>query len=276
MLSYSVVHHHTTTEQDMNLQAVLTLYDQEQRCDIEYPDARREAAPPVIRGIDLFGYRSFINYSHLEGQDVDRVIDEQIRYFESLGHDFEWKVFSHDFPQDLSERLRARGFDVEESDTIMAFDLQTAPDKLLQPVPQQVRRVLDPAGIDDVMMVENTVWGEDMNWLGDRLRQQLRETPDYVSVYVAYADERPVSSAWITFHKGHFAGLWGGSTLEQYRGQGWYTALLAARMQEARSRGVRYLTIDASPMSRPIVEKFGFQVITTATECVWHAKTTRT
>lgn len=260
----------------MNIQEVLALYDQEQRRDIEYPDARREEAPPVIRGIDHFGYQSFINYSELEGQDVDKVIDEQIRYFESLGHDFEWKVFSHDYPPDLKDRLSTRGFEIGETDTILVFDLQTAPDRLLQPVSQDVRRILDPAGVDDVMAVQNTVWNEDLNWLGDRLRQQLDEQADYVSVYVAYVDERPVSSAWITFHKGHFAGLWGGSTLEAYRGQGWYTALLAARVQEARARGVRYLTIDASPMSRPIVEKSGFQAIATATECVWHSKTTRT
>ena len=256
----------------MNIPDVLALYDQEQRRDIEYPDARREVAPPIIRGIDHAGRRSFICYSKLEGHEIDRVIDEQIRHFESLGHDFEWKVFSHDYPSDLVDRLGARGFEIEEEETILVLDLQNVPDKLLQPVSRNVRRILDPSGIDDVLMVENTVWGEDMGWLGDRLRQQLRETPDYVSVYLAYVDERPVSSAWITFHAGHFAGLWGGSTLEEYRGQGMYTALLAARVQEARARGVSYLTIDASSMSRPIVEKFGFQVITMTTPCVWYAE----
>jgi predicted acetyltransferase len=123
------------------------------------------------------------------------------------------------------------------------------------------------------MTVETVVWGEDMNWLGDRLRQQLEETPEYVSVYVGYVDGCPASSAWITFHKGsQFAGLWGGSTRVEYRGRGLYTALLAARVQEAQARGVRYLTIDASPMSRPIVEKYGFQAITTATACMWYVK----
>ena len=256
----------------MNTRQILALYDQEQRRDIEYPDARREVAPPVIREIDHAGERSFISYSQLEGQDVNRVIDEQIRYFESLGHDFEWKVFSHDYPADLKERLAARGFEIEEEETILVLDLQNAPDKLLEPVPPNVRRIVDPAGIDDVLLVETTVWNEAMSWLGDRLRHALRNIPEYLSVYVAYVDDRPVSSAWIMFPKGHFAGLWGGSTLEAYRGQGLYTALLAVRVQEARSRGVRYLTIDASPMSRPIVEKFGFQVIAMSTPCVWYVK----
>ena len=48
-----------------------------------------------------------------------------------------------------------------------------------------------------------------------------------------------------------------------------YTALLAARVQEARARGVPYLTIDAGEMSRPIVARHGFATITTATACEW-------
>jgi hypothetical protein len=40
-------------------------------------------------------------------------------------------------------------------------------------------------------------------------------------------------------------------------------------VQEARRRGYRFLTIDASPMSRPIVAKHGFQVLTYAHACEW-------
>lgn len=255
----------------MDLGGLLALYDREQRFEIEYPDARREEALPVVRGIDRMGMRSFINYSRLEGTDIDHVIDEQIRYFEAMGHEFEWKVFSHDYPPDLKERLRARGFECEDDETILILDLETVPAALLQPVTADVRRITDPAQIDDVMAVNQAVWDEDHTWLGDRLRDLLRNTPEYASIYVAYVDNQPVSSAWVTFHEGsQFAGLWGGSTVEAYRGRGLYTALLAVRVQEARSRGVRYLTIDASDMSRPIVEKFGFQAVSISTPCVWY------
>ena len=62
-------------------------------------------------------------------------------------------------------------------------------------------------------------------------------------------------------------GLWGGSTLPEYRKQGLYTALVKARVQEAIERGIRYLTIDASPMSRAVLEKFGFELMAYAWEC---------
>ena len=66
-----------------------------------------------------------------------------------------------------------------------------------------------------------------------------------------------------------FASLWGGSTLPELRKRGLYTSLLNARLEEARQRGFRYLTVDAGDMSRPILEKRGFRLLTHATACNW-------
>jgi predicted acetyltransferase len=57
-----------------------------------------------------------------------------------------------------------------------------------------------------------------------------------------------------------------------HRRRGLYTALLAARAQEARRRGARFLTVDASPMSQPILEKLGFRCISYAHEYRWRTK----
>jgi hypothetical protein len=40
-------------------------------------------------------------------------------------------------------------------------------------------------------------------------------------------------------------------------------------LQEAPQRGYRFLTVDASPMSRPILEKMGFQLIALSWPCQW-------
>lgn len=101
----------------------------------------------------------------------------------------------------------------------------------------------------------------------------MRTDASWLSLYAAYSDEGlPVSAARIQFSKeGTFASLWGGATISPYRNQGFYTALLAVRVQEARRRGFRFLTIDASPMSGPIVEKLGFRVLTMAEAFVHRA-----
>lgn len=79
----------------------------------------------------------------------------------------------------------------------------------------------------------------------------------------------------ITFYqRGQFASLGGAATLPNYRGRGLYTALLAIRVQEAKQRGVRFLDSEASPLSRPILEKFGFQRLTSAHLCEWQVKPT--
>jgi hypothetical protein len=54
-----------------------------------------------------------------------------------------------------------------------------------------------------------------------------------------------------------------------FRGRGLYQAVLAARVQAARRRGYRYLYIDASPMSRPIVARHGFEQLTTMQWFEW-------
>jgi len=61
----------------------------------------------------------------------------------------------------------------------------------------------------------------------------------------------------------------GGSTIPAYRKRGLYTAVLAARVQEAIQRGYRFLTIEAGAMSRPIVAAHGFQLLTTTWSYGW-------
>ena len=66
-----------------------------------------------------------------------------------------------------------------------------------------------------------------------------------------------------------FASLWGGAIVPEWRGQGIYRALAAARAAVAVQHGVRYLHSDCTDMSRPILERAGLRAITTTTPYVW-------
>jgi hypothetical protein len=258
----------------MNTAELITLFDQDQRIEIEFPETRREVMPHVVRHVDISGTgEGMITYSRLNAENVEEAIREQVRYFEGLGQDFEWKLYDYDQPPDLKERLAAHGFTIEEEEAIMVLDLELAPDVLWQPVRGDLQRITDPEKLADVVAIERQVWNEDFSWLGKFLGESLRSYPDQMSVYVAYVDGVPASAAWVYFPRhSQFASLWGGSTVSSFRKQGLYTALLAVRAQEARSRGVRYLTVDASPMSRPILEKFGFVRIAYSYPCKWERK----
>jgi GNAT superfamily N-acetyltransferase len=259
----------------VNITELRALYDQDQRQDVEYPFVRREVTPHVVRSVDLTGWRGYVIYSRLDAANADAVIAEQIAYFESLGQDFEWKLFEQDSPPDLRERLKAHGFEIGDEEAIMVLDMDSVPAVLLEPVRHNVRRITDPDQVKSVLSVQSQVWGDANDFLKERLATELRSVPDFISMYAVYADGMPVSSAWIDFPPhSRFAGLWGGATLPAYRQHGCYTALLAVRLQEARRRGAHFLTVDASPMSRPILEKFGFQRISTAYACTWRVQKT--
>lgn len=260
----------------MDTESLLTLYDQVQRIDIEYPDTRKERRPHVIRYVSETGGPHFILYSQLEGADVEAIIGEEQAYFSQIG-EVEWKVYGHDRPWDLRQRLAARGFEVDEPEAVMILDLAEArpgEDWTPHPAAEQagqvtIRRLEDPAELEDVQRIEEIVWGEDMSWVHRHLGPDMAR-PGYLSVYVAYVDERPACAGWMYFHaNGQFADLWGGSTVPEQRGRGLYTAVLNARLKEAADRGYRFVTIDASPMSRPIVAKHGFRLLTMAWACKW-------
>jgi GNAT superfamily N-acetyltransferase len=254
----------------MKISDLLALYDKEMRREFTIHKGRREVMPELIRHIyDDPKRHSFIVYNTVSEANADPVIEREKAYFQALGRRLEWKAYQHDLMPELHLRLASHGFEVEEEpDTIMVLDLNELPPVLAEPVTADVRLLQTPDEIDDVMAVEEPVWDKDFSWLKTELSNTMQERPEELSVYVGYVDGRPASSGWVYFHPGtHFASMWGGSTLAEYRKKGLYTALVAARVQEAIRRGYRFLTIDAGSMSRPIVARHGFQLLATAYEC---------
>lgn len=274
----------------MELRELIELFDQDQRIELNDPRYRREESMRVVRQAPLMpGRLGFVVYSNLDEQIADAAICAQIDRFTDLGIDFEWKLYDHDTPPDLKERLKKQGFIIEEAESIMVQDLEQAPSGLLKPVPLlygnmappsrqadrpgavfEIRRITEPVGLADVVEVEEAVWGVKMAWIYDHLGSYLRDYPELVSVYVAYVDGVPASAAWVFyFSDSVFASLWGGSTLMGQRGKGLYTALLAVRVQEAIQRRRRFLVVDASSMSRPILEKYRFHLLDYSSPCKW-------
>lgn len=206
----------------MNKTLITALYDQDQRKEVEYPGARREVTPHVVRHVDLSGRgEGAVIYTQLDETNVEGVIPEQVAYFESLGQDFEWKLYDYDQPPGLRARLEVHGFIVEEAEAIMVLDLEEASETLWQPVLHDVRRIRSLDQLADVLAVEQQVWGEDISGLGQYLAEALSKFPDQMSIYVAYVDGQPASAAWIYFpNHSQFASLWGGSTISRFRKRG--------------------------------------------------------
>ena len=247
-------------------QDLLQVFDRDERRSAEFPGLRREELPGLVRHVDLIGHSGMVIYSHLSADSVDATIREQIEYFRSIGQEFEWKVYRHDEPPDLLDRLAAHAFAIDETEAVLVLDLHENLPSLQSEAP--VRRVGSLDELREVASIKERVYGAGADDLLRHLSFEMDQAPDYLSVYVAYIDDVPAATAWIRFPQhSAFASLWGGSTLPEVRNRGLYTSLLAARIEEARQRGYRYVTVDARHMSRPILEKRGFRLLTYTTAC---------
>lgn len=256
----------------MDHATVLALHDRDLRegARPDGPGARVERTGGVVRQVaDEHGWNGVL-WSDLDETDADAAIAEQIAYFTGLGRDFEWKLYGHDLPTDLGQRLVAAGFTPEPQETLMVGEVSAL--SLDAQLPDGIRLLpaIDRAGVDLVADVHEKAFGTDSSRLRAQLLAQLAADPDTVVAVVALAGDEPVSAARMELVPGtRFAGLWGGGTVEAWRGRGIYRALVAHRAHIAADRGYRYLQVDASDQSRPILERLGLAPLTTTTPYVY-------
>ncbi|MFD9703963.1 GNAT family N-acetyltransferase [Lentzea sp. NPDC059081] len=219
----------------------------------------RPARPGFVAGAPDLG---------ITGQKLDELIARQRDFFAARGQQFEWKTWGHDIPADLPERLTRAGFEPDDRETVLIgrAEEMAAPVHLEDGI--TLRETRDEADIRKAVASSSEAFGKDVGFLTDYLLGK-KDDPDTVIV-LAEAQDRVVSSARLEVVKGtEFAGLWGGSTLQEWRGKGIYRALIARRAETALRRGVKYLQVDATEDSRPILERLGFVAVTTTTGYVW-------
>ncbi|MFL6168830.1 MAG: GNAT family N-acetyltransferase, partial [Ornithinibacter sp.] len=93
---------------------------------------------------------------------------------------------------------------------------------------------------------------------------------DGMELWVAEADGQMVSAGRLEpVPNTDVAGIWGGSTLEAWRGRGIYRALTAARARSALRLGKTIIHSDSTEFSRPILERSGFVKVSTTTPYTW-------
>jgi GNAT superfamily N-acetyltransferase len=233
---------------------------------------RVEQDGPLLRwvGGKNGGFIDYRDLGGLEGDEVDELIARQVRVFAERGERFEWKLHAHDQPPDLAQRLLAAGFIPEEVETVVIAPVSTVAGEPRLPDGVRLREVSARADLDRIAAMEEAVWGDGRNWLADSLEAEHAADPSALTIVVAEAGDDVVCAAWIRFAAGsEFASLWGGGTLPDWRGRGIYRAIVAYRANLAAQRRFRYVQVDASDDSRPILERLGFVAVTTTTPFIW-------
>lgn len=246
----------------MDIKQVMQDYNRYERIGMQdYVPGQRIAGRNLVKHVADEYDGSMICFFDFEGEDPESIVQAEVDFFSAKGKTFEWKVYGTDKPQDIGRLLKQMGFSEGEREAFMVLDLHERTLPLSSGNP--CIKITDAAGIHDMIRVQEEVWGQGFTDFERALVDELENNPRPQSIYVGYDGQLPVASSRVSFNgKSPFAGLWSGSTMAGYRGRGFYTDMLLARAEEALGRGIRYLTIDASDMSRPIVEKYGFRLVT--------------
>lgn len=232
----------------------------------ESPSTRIEHDGAIVRHVGSAQDWNAVVWSDLDLRTADAAIAAQVRYFGSLGLGFEWKRYGHDQPSDLGDRLEAAGLVPEETETLLVAAIDELDLDVVLPAGVQLRTVTDPAGVDLMIQVSEQAFGHSAEALRVRLLAQLAQGGQQMRMVIAMAGDRPISAARMDLNPGRaFAGLWGGGTLPEWRGRGIYRALVAHRARIAAALGYEYLQVDATEMSRPILQRLGFVALTTVT-----------
>ncbi|HEY5070647.1 MAG TPA: GNAT family N-acetyltransferase [Caulobacteraceae bacterium] len=240
----------------MDVAAVLALFDATMRADPPQEiGVTSEWSGEVLRRL---GPYNFIEWWTFGAQGAHAAVAREAAHFRASGGQLEWKVHGHDRPGNLEEVLARAGFEPDEPETLLAFDLVAPAPATPRASGPEVRRVTDRAGLADLLEVNAAAFGQAQAWQGAAFAPRLGDPT--LGLYIAYAEGRPGASGRLEMpHDRVFAGLYGGGTAPGFRGRGAYRALVGARAEEARRQGYRYLIVDAAETSRPILERLGFE-----------------
>lgn len=205
-------------------------------------------------------------WSDLDTASADAAIAAQVARLADAREPWEWKYYSYDQPPDLPERLLRAGFTREPDETLLVAEIADLALAADPPEGVRLHLVRDDADVEAVVRVHDEVFGGDNHHLGAALIAGLSQDPPTVAAVLALAGPIPVAAGRVELTAGSdFAGLWSGGTVPAWRGRGVFTALVAARARLAAAAGFRFLQVDASAQSRPILVRLGFTELATTT-----------
>lgn len=193
--------------------AILKLLDEERRVGAD-AGANIEKTPHVVRY--LSSNWNGITYSCFSSEKADQIIGAEIDRFSRLGGTFKWKVYSHDEPRILLEKLAERGFKQGEEEALMVAPTKDLPETLFRPHSNQItiKELTDESMIDDVFAIETAVW-KSTHRSREEMISNLQDSLKRDVGFIAYFKEQPAGFARVTCSAGsQFAGLWGAASLK--------------------------------------------------------------
>ena len=199
-----------------------------------------------------------VQRQRLSLDDIDDAVEEVRTLLRERGRDrTQWEVGSSAEPPDLVDRLLERGLIRDKEPYAVALVLTQEP----PPPPAGVvaKRVETFEEYEDANAVQWEAFEmpeAEIEELRPQLPQMWSETVNLQ--HIALIDGEVVA-AGTSAPTEHGLLLFGGATKPSARGRGAYRAVLHARWQDAVANGTPALITQSGSMSRPILERLGFE-----------------
>jgi len=203
-------------------------------------------------------------YAAVEGIRLDaREIADAVAEVDAFLHESEtllasWWLTERSTPEDLEDRLLDAGCTRHDADYLHAAMLLTSGPPRVPGV--EAREVATPGEFAEARRVAVAAFADPRipAPTDDELRREWESLHE--PLYAAWLDGRIASVGRAAFtNVGAY--LTGGATATWARGRGAYRAVVRARWDAAVERGTPALAVGAGPMSRPILERLGFEEV---------------
>jgi hypothetical protein len=175
----------------------------------------------------------------------------------------EWELGDSTTPSDLVDRLLALGLERDADEPLaIGLVLRGTPSWSL-PAAVSARRVRSREELRAAWTLQRAAFHDPRPIDEQRLTEDFEREGTVGSTYLSFdraLGDAPIGAAYAAYTPYGLL-LFGGVTAEPARGRGAYRALVAARAEEAAMRGTPVLVTHAGKMSRPILERLGFEPI---------------
>lgn len=259
----------------LDLNGLLLAYDDQLRTDAETRGALSVQHVGPLWLATFPGGHGFVTYRNLDGvnsSECRTLVKQALDHFRNQPTitEVEWKTRGHDRTSGLSEALVGNGFVPDEPESIMLGDARCLAAELPLPDGVTLRRIESERDIRAMSAMTDVAFGDPVSeQQADRILRRLARNAD-MEAWVAEADGTMVSAGRLEpVPNSDVAGIWGGATLEAWRGRGIYRALTAARARSALRLGKTLIHSDSTEFSRPILERSGLVKVSTTTPYRW-------
>jgi GNAT superfamily N-acetyltransferase len=201
-----------------------------------------------------------VQRQRIRADEIDDVLEEVRSLLRERGRDkTQWEVGSSAKPADLVDRLLERGLIRDKDPYAVALVLtQEPPAPPSELIVRRVETFEEFAAGSAVQWEAFEMPADEVDEARAKLPERWRETVNVM--HAAWLDGEIVAAGTASPTQ-HGLLLYGGATLPRARGRGAYRAVLHARWEEAVRNGTPALITQGGSMSRPILERLGFEPV---------------